>query len=361
VIAASDAPLSVRNQADIICDGVADQVEINAAIALLPNYYGGEIELTSGNFSNTGPILITRRGGASNYYGRVKITGAGIEKTRISLVAGSNCDVISTNGVEIYFIEIGGMSLYGQTTDVSGHGLNADGMTFGYFHNLFLNNCKQDGFHLSSEDGIPGGFACTVQDVYSSFNGGCGFYLTVGSNWFYNLKAYHNNVGYHYSGTESFFNLISADTNETDGFYISLASDSKFAQIWAGQNKSKGLNINSSFNNNFVDCTIAGNQTTADGHNCEILLLTSYNNIFSQINVRATIATRGIFINTTHNNTFSSCVIVAATGFFDYVNPATNTSSIFMGNQFVSVTPIVALISGEATNLIRSNIGEPDN
>jgi parallel beta-helix repeat protein len=67
VIAASDAPANVKAQADYVCDGTADEVEINAAINALPAGQaapviagGGRIYLTEGIFHISSPIWITR-------------------------------------------------------------------------------------------------------------------------------------------------------------------------------------------------------------------------------------------------------------------------------------------------------------
>ena len=59
VIAAVDASLQARAQADFVCDGTDDQVEIQAAIDALPAG-GGEVKLLEGNYvkSNTAGISI---------------------------------------------------------------------------------------------------------------------------------------------------------------------------------------------------------------------------------------------------------------------------------------------------------------
>ena len=57
VIAASDAPASVKAQADVVCTGTADDVVIQAAVtAGYKNIY-----LTEGEFNFTNPVVITNR------------------------------------------------------------------------------------------------------------------------------------------------------------------------------------------------------------------------------------------------------------------------------------------------------------
>jgi len=56
VIAAVDASLQARAQADFVCDGVADDVEINAALNILPAS-GGRVMLSEGTFVLAAPIV----------------------------------------------------------------------------------------------------------------------------------------------------------------------------------------------------------------------------------------------------------------------------------------------------------------
>ncbi|KKN21387.1 hypothetical protein LCGC14_0925720, partial [marine sediment metagenome] len=56
VVAASDAYPSSKAQADYVVDGTADQVELQAAEALLATLGGGTIQLTEGNFDINGDV-----------------------------------------------------------------------------------------------------------------------------------------------------------------------------------------------------------------------------------------------------------------------------------------------------------------
>ena len=57
-VAASDALDRSRAQADFTCDGVADDVQINAALAALPAGIGGRVVLSEGTFNIVDPITI---------------------------------------------------------------------------------------------------------------------------------------------------------------------------------------------------------------------------------------------------------------------------------------------------------------
>ncbi len=60
LVAAADAPTSLRSAADYRCDGNNDQAQINAAVAFL-GARGGLIQLTEGTFNCTGAVRLGRR------------------------------------------------------------------------------------------------------------------------------------------------------------------------------------------------------------------------------------------------------------------------------------------------------------
>ncbi|MFA7169266.1 MAG: hypothetical protein WC178_00205 [Candidatus Paceibacterota bacterium] len=66
VVAASDSSELSKQQADYVCDGVDDQIEIQAAIDALPSG-GGTITLSSGSFFQSSPITITKPTAFSGY------------------------------------------------------------------------------------------------------------------------------------------------------------------------------------------------------------------------------------------------------------------------------------------------------
>lgn len=76
-----------REQADYVCDGTADEEQIEAAIAALPTE-GGEIKLLEGDFSISTPITINR--------GDVVLSGLGIA-TKLLLADNADCDLIEAD------------------------------------------------------------------------------------------------------------------------------------------------------------------------------------------------------------------------------------------------------------------------
>src|SRR5690349_2402619 len=57
VVAASDSSANAQARADYVCDGTADEVEINAALAALPNGMG-RVMLSEGTFVISAPIVM---------------------------------------------------------------------------------------------------------------------------------------------------------------------------------------------------------------------------------------------------------------------------------------------------------------
>ncbi len=75
MIAAADAPADVRSTADLVCDGVDDQLEINRAFDALP-WDGGTVRLSEGTFRCTDNLV------PGPY---TTLEGAGTEKTTIAI------------------------------------------------------------------------------------------------------------------------------------------------------------------------------------------------------------------------------------------------------------------------------------
>jgi hypothetical protein len=76
LVAAADAPARVRALANYRCDGVADEVQINAALSAASEG-GGEVRLSEGTFALAGPIAVPNDGQAQVQQKSLKLAGAG--------------------------------------------------------------------------------------------------------------------------------------------------------------------------------------------------------------------------------------------------------------------------------------------
>ena len=95
IIAASDSSYLSKLQADFVCDGINDQIEIQAAINLL-GPRGGIVHLTEGIFYISSAITIHGDGVTLEGSGDAIHTTHGT--TQIYLIDNSDCNMIESNG-----------------------------------------------------------------------------------------------------------------------------------------------------------------------------------------------------------------------------------------------------------------------
>ncbi len=175
IVAASDSLDKTR--ADYVCDGTADQAEINTAITDLPAT-GGKIQLLEGTYTLSNTITILKN--------NVMLSGCGWG-TVLYLVAGANTCLITVgdysvtcSGVEIRDMEIDGNNA-NQTSWDRGVFFYRN-VTKSRIHNLHIKNCR-DGIYFYVDctyneisDCVleqTGAFACTY---------GIGFYSGCDNN-----------------------------------------------------------------------------------------------------------------------------------------------------------------------------------
>jgi hypothetical protein len=97
VVAASDAPTAVQNRADYVCDGTADQVEINSALAA-----GLRVALSQGTFNIAAPILIQNDNqvmvGQGIGQANAGVAGGNTATTKLVAVTGLTTQMILVQG-----------------------------------------------------------------------------------------------------------------------------------------------------------------------------------------------------------------------------------------------------------------------
>mgnify|MGYP001562129777 CR=1 FL=1 len=97
LVAASDAGVLTRRRADYLCDGVADDVQIQAAIDALPAN-GGRVLLSEGIFSISATILAQLTGSyADPYRPSLVLAGMGKDATRLTSANSVNGHMIQTD------------------------------------------------------------------------------------------------------------------------------------------------------------------------------------------------------------------------------------------------------------------------
>lgn len=144
VVAASNAPAHVKAQADYVCDGVNDQVEIQAAIDALPSttlVNNGVVQLSQGSFNISNTISINKS---------MTLTGMGLTSTIIQLAANTNKTMIQTSeSVILYGVTISNLYLNGwKANQTAGHGIYLQGASGSFgarVQNVGILNTKESG------------------------------------------------------------------------------------------------------------------------------------------------------------------------------------------------------------------------
>ncbi len=140
-VAASDATTDVKNQADYLCDGTADNVQIQAAIDLLT--LGGTIILSNGNFSIAASITL------DNY---IDIKGSGKKATKLTWAGASGGHILTyADGIGDW--SLSDMWIYG--SNLAEYLICKDDKAWGttYASNITLRN-------LRLEDDMDGAAMC---------------------------------------------------------------------------------------------------------------------------------------------------------------------------------------------------------
>lgn len=255
VVAASNA--SSRNQiaADYLCDGTADEVQINAAIADVAAF-GGKVLLTEGTFTLAAPILLNDHGlilegvgwgdpvgWTEDGYGTTLYPAGGFTGGALIVVAtGTFASSTPCSACQIRNLMCDGAA--GTTTPV---GSGIDGIQFSGFTGLLQNVrtvfMSGDGVHVSGKttastwstyetriDGLltshntgRGLFLDSYAEdmqifgVVSYLNKGTGIEATGSSNQFFGVHTYDNGDGGGTDGTAN-FNLKIGSSNVRSKF-----------------------------------------------------------------------------------------------------------------------------------------------
>ncbi|MER5875467.1 hypothetical protein ABT119_06000 [Streptomyces sp. NPDC001910] len=144
-VAAADAPSRIRAAADYVCDGVADQVQIQAAINDAQAEGGGIVQLSPGNFNIAATITIN--GNLDENDPRtVTLKGCGQQVTELTVASGVNGITIS-NWAQLHldslglFISGSGIGLKSVGVDNASHSNNVS-----FWHSSFRNLRINGGF-----------------------------------------------------------------------------------------------------------------------------------------------------------------------------------------------------------------------
>ena len=267
IVAANDS--LDKTLADYVCDGTADQEEINAAINALPTF-GGRVLLLEGTYNISAPITILKN--------NVTLEGQGAG-TKLFLVNGSNCSVIKVGngstaleGFRIANLKIDGNK--GNQTS-SSYGIYFYGdeeylITKSIIENCIVENCLHYGIYLLYSD------YNIIRGNQANSNGYAGIHFENASN---------NTI----TGNQ-------ANSNGNAGIYVGYSYNDIITGNQANSNGNAGIYVSVG-----VDNIIIGNQAFLNGYYGIYLTTASHNTIND--NQAKLNGLDGIYLNSSNNNT----------------------------------------------------------
>lgn len=190
VVAAADSPAIMQEAADYVCDGTADEVQIQAAIDALPttgnvtvkvtgeaneNIQGGTVYLCPGSYQIADEIDLS---GKSNI--TLQGSGPGTVIYNTATDASPAIYTLNADGSPKNRICIRDMIIQGNAS--SGPGIYSKGVNYDHYFNLHLLFNGGHGMHLEAYSGGVGSDGPenkVIQGCQCQFNGGSGLYMKL--------------------------------------------------------------------------------------------------------------------------------------------------------------------------------------
>lgn len=241
-VAASNAPAKVIARADYVCDGVADEVQINAALAA-----SDSVELSAGTFTQAAKAAITSSHKTLKGQGNatimtlangandnvLEVTGAGVieAKVRNLRIDGNKANQTNGNGIYISTPWGSGTNDTQHTfTDIQVLNCKNNGIQVAtssdtrvlQFTRVRVRKCDGNGFYMPSPSCTDSNFNdCIVETV-----GDNGFFCGLLNSHFTDCKTFYcgsnggNTHGFHITGYNNYFTQCEAQDNYQSGFYV---------------------------------------------------------------------------------------------------------------------------------------------
>ncbi len=220
VVASSTSLESSKRNADYVCDGNNDQIEINDAI-VKASVTGGTVLLMEGKYNISAEI---------DYDFNCWLIGSGNNwnsgGTQIYLDDNSDCDMIVIDGTDggshMFFPYIGNMYLYGnKDNQASGNGIfiDSDGDCSDLIiENVGIDKCKDDGVYIYY------GWYMTLNRVWSEYNGEDGFHIKVNVRMTDCTAAFNEENGILAAGNHVDIINTHMTQNDNHGLWVSGAN-----------------------------------------------------------------------------------------------------------------------------------------
>jgi parallel beta-helix repeat protein len=268
-----------NGNADFVCDGENDQVEIQQALDNLPSG-GGSVYLREGTYNIGAPI---------NLDNNAALIGSGTG-TLLYLANNVNANVLQATNCENLLVA--NMKIWGnRLNNTNSNGIYFDSVTSSKIEGTWIKNCFNYGISLySSSNNTITGNTCMVSCIY----------LDTSSNNTVSGNTCMGDYAGIYLNNSSNHNTITGNTYQGNSVGICLYTSSKHNTITGNtcQGNTFGIYLYILCNNN----TVAGN--TCQGNDIGILLDQADNNTFTG-NTCSGNSWDGITSQSSDNNTFT--------------------------------------------------------
>ncbi|CAL9596007.1 hypothetical protein SUDANB43_05303 [Streptomyces sp. enrichment culture] len=162
IVASATAPADVRAAATYVCDGIADQVQIQQALDDARDDGGGEIQLTVGDYNITAPLSVEGTDDVDVEIGII-VRGQGARATRLVAGAGIAAAIHLTKVVRVQF-ESFGITVEGATDGITSSTTNGPNSGHRSFWNSSFKNMQVTG----PWDGSHTGWAINMGSPFRS-------------------------------------------------------------------------------------------------------------------------------------------------------------------------------------------------
>ena len=222
---------------DYLCDGTADQTEINAAITALPAT-GGEVVILDGTYNIKASINIPKDNVSIRGNGNATILkrmfNSSVQEGIITLTNRSGCKIsnLQVDGNKVSYTSINNCGIYLSSSSrnvVTGN--TCDNNAFG----IYLSSASSNTVTCNT---------CNYNSVY-------GIYLSSASSNTITGNTCNNNNSGVYLNSSSSNNTVTCNTcnNNSYGIYLSSASSNTITGNTCNDNDSSGISLNSSSSN----------------------------------------------------------------------------------------------------------------
>lgn len=296
-VAASDASTAQKARADYVCDGTADDVQIQAAIDAVKAEGGGIVQLSGGDFTLADTLTITGNTDEDNA-DTLTLRGAGAQATTLTMAA-------DTDGIELTDWAMANIEDLGIVVSGSGSGIHStavlDGNEVSFWHSSFRNlrlnggftstntgwgmdlampwrsvfenieiEGTRNGMRLSNQGDVQNAGDCTFTRMFIEIVGTGGTAIHVSSP--------SNNMN------QNNFNMVEIGANSTGctGILIDGASGGASQRFWGLNAEQFATTINvANGESNVFDCNYITCDSGQSGNKMFVCGTDSYNNTFS--------------------------------------------------------------------------------